>query len=88
MNSLESTGTMPSGGRLNGRKQHTQLVYKDGEAIVVDPTVVQVEQEIMARHQQVLAKKANHVGLRKWQNLRPKLQNCKETKAKLRAVIE
>ena len=57
-NSLESTGKMASGGRrTKDKRQHTQLVYKDGQAIVRDPTAFQIEQELVARHQTTCGKK-------------------------------
>ena len=85
-NSLESTGTMPSGGRLKGRKQHTQLVYKDGQVIVVDPTVARVEQEKVARHQQVLAKKEVRWAKREAE-FKAEIAKLQHTEAQLRAEI-
>ena len=86
--SLESTGTMHFGARCKGtQKVHTQLVYKNGEAIVVDPTVVQVEQEILARHQQVLAKKKTRWD-KKEAEFKAEIAKLRETEAQLRAVIE
>lgn len=78
---------MPSGGRrTKDKRQHTQLVYKDGQAIVRDPTVFQIEQELVTRHQQVLAQKESNWAKKK-AKYKADIEALQETEAKLRAEI-
>jgi hypothetical protein len=51
-NSLESTGKMPSGGRSKGKRLHPQLVYRNGDAEIVDTN----EKDLVARHNVVVDK--------------------------------
>ena len=87
-NSLESTGKMPSGGkRTRDKRQHTQLVYKDGQAIVRDPTAFQIEQELVTSHQQVLAQKKSNWA-KKEDAHKAQIVKLQETETQLRIVIK
>ena len=89
-NSLESTGKMTYGQTKRTREKrqkNLQLVYKDGQAVIENPTAVQVEQDLVARHQQVLEQNKRNWD-KKEAEYQAQIVKLQETETQLRKVIE
>jgi hypothetical protein len=82
MNSLESTSMMGPNLRNQGKKHHNQLVYRNGQGVVVDLA----DQDSLARHQEVVDKlKARFA--KKEANYKGKIDECHKTEALLRVEV-
>ena len=68
------------------RQKNLQLVYKDGEVVIENPTAVQVEQDLVARHQQVMDTKQRNWD-KKEAEYKAQIVKLQVTDAQLRAVI-
>ena len=69
------------------RQKNLQLVYKDGEVVIENPTAVQVEQDLVARHQQVMDTKQRNWD-KKEAEYKAQIVKLQVTEAQLRKVIE
>jgi hypothetical protein len=74
---------MPSSGRSKGKKQHSQLVHRNGDTEIVDTN----EKDLVARHN-VVVDKLKARWAKQEAEFKAEIEKCHQTDAQLRTEID